>query len=93
MPLSLNSKHQLLLLNHRVDFYPIRNSELVSLFSFVSNVFKRSLIMLHTYKTRVVRLGAFWQVQRQVVGKWETMRDLFGTRAQARKAQFYWARM
>jgi len=49
--------------------------------------------MLHLYKTRVVRLGAFWQVQRQVVGKWQTMRDLFGTRAQARNAQFYWAQM
>jgi hypothetical protein len=37
MPLSLRSNPLLLLLNLRVGFYPIRNSELVSLFSFVSN--------------------------------------------------------
>jgi hypothetical protein len=49
--------------------------------------------MTHTYKTRVVRIGAFWKIQRYNCGEWQTMRDLFGTRAQARNAQFYWAQM
>jgi hypothetical protein len=49
--------------------------------------------MTHAYKTRVVRICGFWKVQCQIAGKWETMRDLFGTRAEARKAQFHWARM
>ena len=91
MPLLPKSKHQLRLLNLRVDSYPILNSGLVPLFLFMSN--ERNLIMLHTYKTRVVRLGAFWKIQRYNCGEWQTMRDLFGTRAQARNAQFYWAQM
>jgi UDP-2,3-diacylglucosamine pyrophosphatase LpxH len=45
--------------------------------------------MFHTHKTRVVRIGAFWKVERYNCGKWQTMRDLFSTRADARKAQFY----
>jgi len=49
--------------------------------------------MLHPYKTRVIRIGAFWKIQRYNCGEWQTMRDLFSTRAQARNAQFYWAQM
>ena len=37
MPLLLKSKHQLRLLNLRVDSYPILNSGLVPLFLFLSN--------------------------------------------------------
>jgi hypothetical protein len=57
MPLSLKSKHQLLLLNLRVDSYPILNSGLVPLFSFVSKVFKRNLIMSRT--TIIAELTVF----------------------------------
>ena len=44
-------------------------------------------------KTRVVRIGAFWKVQRQTCGQWETMRDSFCTKAEASKHKHYWAQM
>jgi hypothetical protein len=46
-------------------------------------------IIMH-YKSKVLRLGAFWKVQIYFVGNWETMPDNFCTRAQARNAQQYW---
>jgi len=42
------------------------------------------------YKSKVLRLGAFWKVQIYFVGNWETMPDNFCTRAEARNAQQYW---
>jgi hypothetical protein len=39
------------------------------------------------YKTKVVRLGAFWKVQRYICGEWQTFKDHFCTRAEARQAQ------
>ena len=47
--------------------------------------------MLHLTKTRVMRSGAFWVVQRQFCGQWETMRDLFSTKSEATKQLHYWA--
>jgi hypothetical protein len=44
------------------------------------------------YKTKVVRLGAFWKVQYCVCGQWLTFKDCFCTRAEARNAQFWVAR-
>lgn len=43
------------------------------------------------YKTKVVRLGAFWKVQRHFCGHWETMSDNFCTRAEALNSQHYWS--
>jgi hypothetical protein len=42
------------------------------------------------YKSKVLRLGAFWKVQIHFLGNWETMPDNFCTRAEARNAQQYW---
>jgi hypothetical protein len=49
-------------------------------------------IITMVYKTKVVRLGAFWKVQYCVCGKWLTFKDCFCTRAEARNAQFWVAR-
>jgi len=48
--------------------------------------------MVLLMRTRVVQVGVFWTVQRQVCGgEWETMRDLFCTKAEASKHKHYWA--
>jgi hypothetical protein len=44
------------------------------------------------YKTKVIRVGAAWQVQRYVCGQWLTFKEHFFTRAKARNAQFWIAR-
>lgn len=48
------------------------------------------MIPMPMYKTRVLRYGAFWKVQRWYCGEWVNMRDLYSTRQQARNARHYW---
>ena len=43
------------------------------------------------YKTRVIKYGAFWKVQVFRCGAWQTMRDNYLTRKDARKGRNYWA--
>ena len=45
--------------------------------------------MLTIRKTRVCKRGAFWKVEVFYCGAWQTMRDLYDTREQARKARFW----
>ena len=41
---------------------------------------------MHTFKTRVIKTGAFWQVELYHYCKWIRHRDLHSTRAKARIA-------
>lgn len=42
-------------------------------------------------KTRVTKQGAFWRVQVFQCGNWQTMRDLYPTRAKAQASMYWWA--
>ncbi len=44
------------------------------------------------YRFRVIFDGVFWRIQRMACGEWQTMRDLYSTRQQARAyMRYYWA--
>lgn len=45
--------------------------------------------MIPLYKTRVLRIGAFWKVQRWF-GEWQTMPASYSTRQKARNEQSFW---
>lgn len=42
-----------------------------------------------TYQTKVLRIGAFWKVQRWL-GEWQTMPASYSTRQEARNEQRFW---
>jgi len=43
------------------------------------------------HRTRVIFDGVFWRIQRMTCGEWQTMRDLYSTREQARSMRYWWA--
>lgn len=47
--------------------------------------------MTYAHSVRIIRKGLFWRVERYAFGRWQTMRDLYTTRAEARANLVWWA--
>lgn len=46
---------------------------------------------MRPYRTKVIYDVCFWRVQVYRCGEWQTMRDLYPTRAKARAGRLYWS--